>query len=217
MAQGEQVSASTNDLYQSQVDHLREEEARQGDIDASVAGLRAQLPATGQLDDVFEIVARAATATGVTLQAVSGRGTPAGFVTRTSPHRGWRCACWRRSEAPAEARGRYAPPKIGSRLHRRILPPLPGPNSSAARSTFTISVAAADANQVTRFFLTPSEAGPRLLSNITAHVGAYGRGDLRTYKSDALTIRRCGRVNAMTDARIWMNSSSFRGARLSRV
>ena len=49
--------AATNELYQSQVDQLREEEERLGEIDASVAGLRAQMPATGQLDDVFEIVA----------------------------------------------------------------------------------------------------------------------------------------------------------------
>ena len=48
--------AQTNALYQTQVDTLLVEQERQDEIDASVAALRAEIPATNQLDDVFEVI-----------------------------------------------------------------------------------------------------------------------------------------------------------------
>ena len=52
--------ANTNAIYQAQVDALEAEKERQDEIDASVAQLRTQIPGVNQLDDVFEVIGRAA-------------------------------------------------------------------------------------------------------------------------------------------------------------
>ena len=79
--------AQTNAIYQAQVDSLREQEENLDQINASVAGLRSQIPATGQLDDVFEVVGRAAEASGVAITAVTA-GEQVAFTTRTSAAEG---------------------------------------------------------------------------------------------------------------------------------
>ena len=76
-------SLGTNALYQAQVDGLREEEERLDEIEASVAGLQTQITPANELDDVFELVASAAQATGVTITSITA-GDPVPFVERTS-------------------------------------------------------------------------------------------------------------------------------------
>jgi type II secretory pathway pseudopilin PulG len=62
--------AQTNTTYRVQIESLLAAQARQGEIETSVAGLREQVPTQPLLDDVFEIVAKAATSTGVTITNV---------------------------------------------------------------------------------------------------------------------------------------------------
>ena len=75
--------AQTNALYQTQVDTLLVEQERQDEIDASVAALRAEIPATNQLDDVFEVIGRAAAQSGVTISSATAGETVA-FTERTA-------------------------------------------------------------------------------------------------------------------------------------
>lgn len=165
--------AATNDLYQTQVNALKEAETRQAEIDASVATLRAQIPVAGQLDDVFEVVGNAAATSGVTITSVTA-GETAVFVTRTSATDG--------TEEPDPA-----------------VTPTPDPTTDPAATTngtdgaageagadaetlsgrqqvdFTIQVKASDMNQVTAF-LDALRAGPRLFSSITALSATSGDG-----------------------------------------
>jgi hypothetical protein len=164
--------STTNQLYQAEVDRLTAEQERQAEIDASVAALRAQLPATGQLDDVFEIVANAASATGVSIQAVTA-GTAVDFVPRTDPTTGGDAPV---AAAPVETPTPETPtteapatdvPAEGTAA--------PAPVAGRQQVDFTISVLAADPNQVTAF-LDALRSGPRLLSNITATTDRTGEG-----------------------------------------
>lgn len=76
--------AGTNALYQTQIDGLRQEEERLDEIQASVAGLQSQITPANELDDIFELVANAATATGLSITGVTA-GEAVGFVARTAP------------------------------------------------------------------------------------------------------------------------------------
>ncbi|GAA5097141.1 hypothetical protein GCM10025760_30940 [Microbacterium yannicii] len=76
--------SQNNDLYQSQVDLLNEEDGRLDEINADVAVLRTQIPATAQTEDLFEIVASAAATAGATVLAVNAL-EPVPWTTRTGP------------------------------------------------------------------------------------------------------------------------------------
>lgn len=75
--------AQTNMLYQAQVDALTKAKANKAETDAAVVALRAQIPASPQLDQVFDLVARASESTGATITSVTA-GTQAAFVATTS-------------------------------------------------------------------------------------------------------------------------------------
>lgn len=166
--------ASTNSLYQTQVDGLKEQEARQDEIDASVAVLQAQIPTTGQLDDVFEVVGNAAAASGVTITSITaGSSTP--FVVR--------------DDATSELSGDPVPDATPAPDPSAT--PTDGTDAGAATDTggdaptdaetgrqqvdFSILVRASDMNQVTAF-LDALRSGSRLFSSVTALSTTSGDG-----------------------------------------
>ena len=76
--------AATNAQYQAQVSQLTEQQQNLDEINASVAGLRSQIPDEAQLDDVFEVVARAVETTGAVMTSVTA-GEQVAFAARTLP------------------------------------------------------------------------------------------------------------------------------------
>ena len=73
--------AQTNDVYDIQVQTLAAESERMDEITADLAGLRRQIAAIPQLDDVFEIVIASAADTGATITSVSA-GDPEAWAPR---------------------------------------------------------------------------------------------------------------------------------------
>jgi hypothetical protein len=169
--------ASGNDAYQLQVDELSEEQARQGEIDASVAALRAQLPGTPQLDDIFEIVGTAATASGVTLTSITA-GDSVPFTLRTSPT----------DTSGQEAEGADPAPTSSEEPEDAaadaptstdagdVQPATPTDSGVGRRQVdFSIQITASDMNRATAF-LDALRAGPRLFSSITTSSTTSGEG-----------------------------------------
>ena len=168
--------AGTNAIYQAQVDSLREEEERLDEINADVDDLRAQIPATGQLDDVFEVVGRAAEASGVALTTVTA-GEQVAFVVRTG------------AEDDPTARPEPAPaptPAPTTEATDAATGDTASPTDAAAGADaaatagrqqvdFVIQATAADMAQATAF-LDALRAGPRLLNNVTATSTLSGSG-----------------------------------------
>jgi hypothetical protein len=163
--------ASTNSIYQAQLDSLREQEANLDEINAQVETLRAQIPGVGQLDDVFEVVGRAAEASGVVLVSVTA-GEQVAFAARTGAEE-------EQAVAPAPA------PETT---------PTPGPTDSDAvgeaesgavtadvsgrqQVDFVIGATASDMAQVTAF-LDALRAGPRLLNSIEVTTTQTGEGTI---------------------------------------
>lgn len=85
--------AQTNDVYDIQVQTLAAERERMDEITADLAGLRRQIAAIPQLDDVFEIVIASAADTGATITSVTAsdpeawapRGAASDDPTATAP------------------------------------------------------------------------------------------------------------------------------------
>lgn len=166
--------ANTNALYQAQVDALEAEKERQDEIDASVVALRTQIPLTNQLDDVFEVIGRAADSSGTTISSVTA-GTSAPFVERTS------------ATEPGAEPETSAPDESGTADDATDpnnaadsgtdQPPADAPASTDGRQQvdFAIIVTANDMEQATDF-LDDLRAGPRLLSSITASTIRTGTG-----------------------------------------
>jgi hypothetical protein len=142
--------AADNATYQAQVDALRIAAERQDEIDASVAELRTQIPATNQFDDVFEVIGRAAVDANVSIVNAT-----AGEVTAFAP---------RTAEVAAADPGE-TPAADGSDQSEAV--------SGRAQASFSINVSAPDMTSATRF-LDALGDGPRLISNIT--VSATGSG-----------------------------------------
>jgi hypothetical protein len=174
-----------NASYEEQVDTLRAEEENLDAINAEVADLRSQIPAVAQLDDVFEVVGRAAETSGVALTAVTA-GEHVAFAPRTS-------AVVDESAAPQptapDSDADVTDPATTSDVEEAV--PTDGSPSNSANGTealaagrqqvdFIISATAGDMEQVTAF-LDALRAGPRLLSSITATSSQAGGGaiDLR--------------------------------------
>ncbi|WP_169582757.1 MULTISPECIES: hypothetical protein [Microbacterium] len=167
---------NTNQLYQAQVTALETEEERLDEIEASVVALRTEIPAVNQLDDVFELISRAADSAGVTITSATA-GANAAFVTRTTPSvpgdpasaptppaepeadSGEGAADSGTAETPqsdsGEAQGGSASPSDVTTLEGR------------QQIDFEIAIKANEMDQVTKF-LDGLRAGPRLLSSITA-------------------------------------------------
>jgi hypothetical protein len=194
-AQTQQV-AQTNVLYQAQVDALNKAKANKAQTDAAVAALRSQIPATPQLDQVFDLVARASLTSQATITAVTA-GTAAPFASRTdaAPLTDQKTA-----PAPSPSPTSAAGGAIGSaqqaagaaNAQSNATNQASGATGGSSGATggssaatgsgsgqtrtqidFTIAVTAKDMNQVTAF-LDALRAGPRLLSNITSTVKQGG-------------------------------------------
>ena len=164
--------ANTNAIYQAQVDNLTAEAENLDQINADVAGLRSQIPATGQLDDVFEVVARAAEASGVSLTAITA-GEQVAFTARTGATEGDAAAVAARSRPDTggdRGRDRHHDRNDGCRSPRR-----PVVTAGRQQVDFVISAQAADMAQATAF-LDALRAGPRLLNSITATTTQSGEG-----------------------------------------
>jgi len=160
--------AATNAVYQAQVEHLTEAQGDLDQINADVADLRAQIPATGQFDDVFEVVGRAAEQTGVQLTAVTA-GAAAPFVVATAP-------------ADDDSDATAAPTPVATDEATNTTDSTTTPATTAAPASegrqqveFQIVVSASDMSQATAF-LDALRAGPRLLSSITATSTQSGEG-----------------------------------------
>ena len=154
--------ANTNAVYQAQVDNLRAEQENLDTINASVAGLRAQIPASAQLDDVFEVIGRAAEEADVDIVSISAGQqvafTPhAGMVDETAPP-----PADSSTDATGGTGGTGANDGTGIGDAQT-----PAPASGRQQVDFAIQVTAPDMDHVTDF-LDQLRAGPRLLSSISA-------------------------------------------------
>lgn len=163
--------ANTNAIYQAQVDSLREQEEHLDEINSNVTTLRAQIPTSHQLDDVFEVVARAAERSGVAITSVVA-GNQAPFVPRSAPTD-------LEELAPAPAPEATPAPTEGTddATGTTTEPSTGGSEAATGRQQvdFVIQATAADMAQVTAF-LDALRAGPRLLSSITATTAQSGEG-----------------------------------------
>lgn len=169
--------ANTNAIYQAQVDGLREQEGNLGEINASVAELRSQIPATGQLDDVFEVVGRAAEASGVAITAVTA-GEQVVYVMRTGATDSDTVALAPAPEpTPAPTAGGTDAATGDGAAAPDAAADVGGNAAAAGRQQvdFVISATAADMAQATAF-LDALRAGPRLLNSITATTTQSGAG-----------------------------------------
>ncbi len=167
--------AGTNAVYQAQVDNLTAQQENLDQINSDVAQLRAQIPADGQLDDVFEVVGRAAESTGVQLTAVTA-GEQAAFVTRTGPE-GLDGAVAGTAPAPQPTPAATDAATDTSGGTDAATPAPPAATDSRQQVDFTISATAGDMAQATAF-LDALRAGPRLLSSITATTTQSGEGSV---------------------------------------
>jgi hypothetical protein len=162
----------TNALYQAQVDALEAEQERQGEIEASVAALRTEIPATGRFDDVFEVIGRAAVAAGVTIVSATA-GESAAFVVRTTAIEPGAEPVAEVAAVPEDgadgttATDDTAVATDGTGADTGAAAPVDAPLSGRQQVDFTIQVTANDMAQATRF-LDALRAGPRLLDSITA-------------------------------------------------
>jgi TolA-binding protein len=172
------VVDQTNDLYQVQVDALREAEQRFDEIQASVADLRAEIPETNRLDDVFELIAEAATAANSTIVSITA-GEATEYVERTEA-----LAIGEVPEAPAEPEAPAAGEEStgdtttdatsdGADTGEATTAPQPAPTSGAVQVDFVVSVTATQFSDVVRF-LDALRAGPRLFSTIDTVVNPNG-------------------------------------------
>lgn len=164
--------AGTNAVYQAQVDHLREQEARLDEINAEVAGMRTQIPARPQLDDVFEVVARAAEASGISLTAVTA-GDPVPFATRTGTVDEAEPA----AQPDATAADATESTDALTGAAGADAPATEAPASGRTQVDFAISAKALDMGQVTAF-LDALRAGPRLLSSVTVTTSTSSEGTI---------------------------------------
>lgn len=170
--------AGTNALYQTQVDSLQAEEQNLDAINANVAAMRSQIPATGQLDDVFEVVGRAAEATGVVLTAATA-GEQVPFTLRTGATAGEPpTATPAPTPTPTPTPTEGAAPADGTINPGAATPASEAPPASGRQQIdFAISATARDMAQVTAF-LDALRTGPRLLSSMTATSTQTGEGTI---------------------------------------
>lgn len=185
LATGSQTAqvAQSNDIYQLQVDGLRVEEQRMAEIEASVAQLRGQIPATNKLDDVFELVARAASGANVQVQTITA-GENAAFAVRTAA-----LAIGEEPETPAQPAPSDGATSDGTGTDGTgtegtpadpTAQPAPAPAEGAPiegrqQVDFTITVTATQISEAVDF-LERLRGGPRLLSSIESIVLPTGTG-----------------------------------------
>lgn len=173
-AQTAQVS-QTNQLYRTQIEGLRVQSERMPEIEAAVAGLRAEVPAADRFDEVFELIARAADASGVTVETITA-GDPTPFAVRTEA-----LAVGEQPEAAASdpAAGATPDPAAGATPDPGATAP-PGASEPTAvegpqQVEFTFDLKATDMGQVITF-LDTLRTGPRLLLPVVTQVSRSGEG-----------------------------------------
>lgn len=173
--------ANTNALYQTQIDALRQEEERLDEIQASVVDLQSQITPANELDDVFELVANSAAATGVSITGITA-GDATAFVARTSPST-LDEAAQPAPEAPAPA------PTSDPAATPAPTDPTTAPDASASGAAggaasvpagrtqvdFSVNVTASSLEQVIGF-LDALRGGPRLLGQVQTTVNPTGTG-----------------------------------------
>jgi hypothetical protein len=165
--------ANTNALYQAQVDHLRDEEGRLDQIQASVTALQAQITPAPELDDVFEVVAMAADASDVSITSVAA-GEAASFTTRTSPTTLDEAAT---AAVEAPAADDAASTDSTETAVESAAPTAEVTTAAAGRTQvdFTINVSASKFRDVVEF-LDGLRAHPRLVGAVESHVIPTGSG-----------------------------------------
>lgn len=172
--------AQSNSVYQAQIDGLRKEEERLDEIEASVAGLEAQITPQNELDDVFEVIAKAARSSGVALTSVT-TADPALFSPRTTA-----AALGVAAEAPSTDAGEAQPEESPQDSATADTSTPTGGASQAAGGAVvppvgrtqvdvTMQVTATDMGQVVAF-LDDLRNGPRLLSQVQTTVEPTGSG-----------------------------------------
>lgn len=154
---------STNALYQAQIDGLREQEENLDAINRSVADLRSEIPETGQLDDVFEVIGRAAESSQVTITSISA-GVQAPFAVRTGAGVVGAPEPLPEPDATTDPESGDPDADAGAGDGTAVVPP---PTTGRQQVDFSIQVTVSDMDQVTTF-LDAMRAGPRLLSSVTA-------------------------------------------------
>ncbi|MDR7185780.1 Tfp pilus assembly protein PilO [Microbacterium trichothecenolyticum] len=163
--------ASTNALYQSQVDELTVQQENLDQINADVADLRAQIPSSGQLDDVFEVVGHAAEASGVQIGSVTA-GAQVAYATRSGAIEGDAAAA---VPAPApEATDAATDTTTGTATDAAPAPDLAA-GAGRQQVDFTIAATATDMEQATAF-VDALRAGPRLLNSMAVTMTQSGEG-----------------------------------------
>ncbi len=160
--------SNANALYQTQVDALEAAQERQDETDAAVSALRTQIPASNQLDDVFEVIGRAAETAGVLITSATA-GEPVAFVERTAA-----TEPGAEPAAPAPAAPAEGESAADDGSAEPVAPVDPNaPVTGRQQIDFTILVTANDMAQATAF-LDALRDGPRLLSSITAATTVTG-------------------------------------------
>ncbi|MFF2485592.1 hypothetical protein ACFVSU_04280 [Microbacterium sp. NPDC058062] len=169
--------ASTNALYQAQVDELTAQQENLDAITANVAGLRSQIPATGQYDDVFEVVGNAAAESGVAITSVTA-GEQVVYATRTGATEGDPAAATA-APGPAATDAGTDPNAAadGNGTADANVASAPDVAVAAGRQQvdFVISATAADMAQATAF-VDALRAGPRLLNSMAVTMTQSGEG-----------------------------------------
>lgn len=162
--------ANTNVVYQAQVDNLRKQQEDIDTINASVATLRAQIPAAGQFDDVFEVIGRAAAAAEVDIVSIT-----AGDQVAFAPHIG---PATEAPQVPAQSTDTATDAGIDQTDNGATeAAPTEVPVSGRQQVDFALQVTASGMDQVTTF-LDALRGGPRLLSNMTATAVTNGEGSV---------------------------------------
>lgn len=162
--------ANTNALYQAQVDSLTAEQQNLNQISANVAELRSQIPAAGQFDDVFEVVGKAAEASGVAITSVAA-GEQVAYVTRSGMTGGGAAPT---TPAPAAESTDAATDPTASVTDTAPAPDTGG-GTGRQQADFAISATATDMAQATAF-VDALRAGPRLLNSMSVTMTQGGDG-----------------------------------------
>ena len=168
-----QTVAGANAVYQAEVDSLREQEGNLPAINASVEGLRAEIPAIAQLDDVFEVIAKAADSTGVSIQSVTA-GEQVVFVARTGEVAD-AAAAPLAPESTEATEGADVAETTDAATGEAAAEPVTPVADGRQQVDFVIQIEAADMNQATAF-LDALRAGPRLLTSIQSTASQPGGG-----------------------------------------
>ncbi|MCP2637169.1 hypothetical protein K0817_011425 [Microbacterium sp. HD4P20] len=170
--------AQTNGIYDIQVVQLTEASRRIAEIETDVAGLRREVAAIPQLDDVFEIVTVVASESGATIESISAV-EPEAFAPRTA-------AVEEGAAAASETAAQPAPEPTAAAEDKTTATDAtqngeaPGDPAASAEEPpqrqipITITVEVADATQAAAF-MDALGRGPRLLSLID---GTFSDGTL---------------------------------------